>query len=161
MAARRPHALAALAALARALVGRRRHLRPPHTHTHTPRRTTRILSSKTLFLATTSPPRAKNIERSKLKKLMAVVEASPFHELWVFVTGMHMLKLYGSTYVEVVKDGYQHIYTYVNQHLREPMESIFGNTISGLSRWVRPPAPPPARASRRRRPNGRSFSAAE
>ena len=68
---------------------------------------------------------------------MHVVEASPFHELHVFVTGMHMLKLYGSTYVEVVKDGYQHIHPFVNQHVREPMESIFGNTISGLSRWVR------------------------
>ena len=46
----------------------------------------------------------------KLKPLMRAVEQSIEFELHVYVTGMHLLAEYGSTFKEVVKDGYNHIY---------------------------------------------------
>ena len=51
----------------------------------------------------------------KLKSLMKKVEESNKFELYVFVTGMHMLQKYGSTYHEVEKDGFKNIYKYINQ----------------------------------------------
>lgn len=75
-------------------------------------------------------------EFGKLKPLMRYVENSPGLELHVLVTGMHMLKRYGSTYQEVKKEGFSNIYMISNQHLDEPMCSIFGNTVSLISRLV-------------------------
>ena len=75
-------------------------------------------------------------EFGKLKPLMRYVENSPNLELHVLVTGMHMLKRYGSTYQEVKKEKFSNIYMISNQHLDEPMCSIFGNTVSLISRLV-------------------------
>ena len=46
----------------------------------------------------------------KIKSLLLAVEATHNFELHVYVTGMHLLSEYGSTFKEVVKDGYNHIY---------------------------------------------------
>lgn len=72
----------------------------------------------------------------KLKRLMRHVAQDPRYELHVVVTGMHMLKLYGGTYREVKREGYDNLYFFMNQHPDEPMDSILGNTVSGLSRLV-------------------------
>ncbi|SAI28636.1 UDP-N-acetylglucosamine 2-epimerase [Bordetella trematum] len=75
-------------------------------------------------------------EFGKLKPLMRYVERSQDLELHVLVTGMHMLKRYGSTYKEVKKESFQNLYMISNQHIDEPMCSIFGNTVSLISRLV-------------------------
>jgi len=75
-------------------------------------------------------------EFGKLKSLMRHVEQHPDFELHVMVTGMHMLNRYGSTYKEVRKEGFKNTYMMTNQHLGEPMCSIFGNTVSLMSRLV-------------------------
>jgi UDP-N-acetylglucosamine 2-epimerase (hydrolysing) len=72
----------------------------------------------------------------KLKPLMLALESSPEFDLHVFVTGMHTLSRYGFTQEEVRKVGFKRITYYINQVLREPMELILANTISGLSRFV-------------------------
>lgn len=72
----------------------------------------------------------------KLKRLMRYVDQDDRYELHVAVTGMHMLKLYGGTYREVKREGYENLYFFMNQHPDEPMDSILGNTVSGLSRLV-------------------------
>ena len=72
----------------------------------------------------------------KLKALMQAVEMHRDFELHVFVTGMHMLSKYGSTYKEVLKDGFKHIYQYVNTRDRESMDITLSNTIVGFSNYV-------------------------
>lgn len=72
----------------------------------------------------------------KLKPLLNVTEQQENLELHLVVTGMHMMKQYGSTYLQVQKENYQHTYLAVNQFAGEPMSSVFGNTVSLLSRFV-------------------------
>lgn len=58
---------------------------------------------------------ATRAEFGKMKTLMKAVEESNDLECYVFVTGMHMLKKYGSTYNEIKKEGFKNIYMKKNQ----------------------------------------------
>ena len=64
----------------------------------------------------------------KLKSLMSVTEISEEFELHVLVTGMHMMKLYGSTYKEVKKENYKKR-SFQN---RNPFFTLYVFTISKL-----------------------------
>lgn len=46
----------------------------------------------------------------KIKSLIKAVENADDMEAYVYVSGMHLLEIYGYTYNEVVKDGYKNIY---------------------------------------------------
>lgn len=72
----------------------------------------------------------------KIKALMRAVEKSDMFELHVFVTGMHMLSKYGSTYKEIVKDGFPHIYQFVNTRDNQSMDITLSNTIVGFSNYI-------------------------
>ncbi|KHF38714.1 UDP-N-acetylglucosamine 2-epimerase [Halalkalibacter okhensis] len=72
----------------------------------------------------------------KIKSLMSRVDKSPNFELNIFVTGMHMLSKYGSTYQELEKDGFQNIYKFVNQRENQSMDITLSNTIVGFSNYV-------------------------
>lgn len=72
----------------------------------------------------------------KIKALMQAVEAHEAFNLHVFVTGMHMLSKYGSTYKEILKDGFQNVYQFVNTRDRESMDITLSNTIVGFSNYV-------------------------
>ncbi len=72
----------------------------------------------------------------KIKSLMSVIEKSENFELHVLVTGMHMMKRYGSTYLEVKKENYSNIYLTSNQNEGEPMSSVLGNTITIMTRLI-------------------------
>lgn len=72
----------------------------------------------------------------KLKSLIQEVESIDLLDSRIFVTGMHMLRRYGSTFKEVEKSGFKNIHKYINQHVDEPMEMVLANTIHGLSRYV-------------------------
>lgn len=72
----------------------------------------------------------------KLKPLLNFIEKDNNMQLHLVITGMHMMKAYGSTYCEVLKEGYQHTYLASNQFQGEPMSSVFGNTVTLLSRFV-------------------------
>jgi UDP-N-acetylglucosamine 2-epimerase (hydrolysing) len=50
----------------------------------------------------------------KLKPIMLAVDADPGFEVHVFITGMHMHREFGSTYTEVVKDGYKNTYPFIS-----------------------------------------------
>ncbi|HHO42182.1 MAG TPA: UDP-N-acetylglucosamine 2-epimerase (hydrolyzing) [Epsilonproteobacteria bacterium] len=72
----------------------------------------------------------------KLKSLINVVDELDEFQYKIFVTGMHLLKRYGSTFKEIENSGFKNIHKYINQHVGEPMEMILANTIHGLSRYV-------------------------
>lgn len=72
----------------------------------------------------------------KLKSLIRVVNDCDQFEAHIFATGMHMLSRYGSTYKEIVKDGFPNIYTFVNQNTNTPMDLALSNTITGFSNYI-------------------------
>lgn len=72
----------------------------------------------------------------KIKSLIQVVEGMEGYEACIFATGMHMLSKYGRTYKEILKDGYQNIYTYINQSGKESMDIILSNTILGFGNYI-------------------------
>lgn len=72
----------------------------------------------------------------KLKPLMKEVEKSDFHELYIFVTGMHLLNIFGSTYDEVMKDGYKNVHIAFGLTHSDRMSVNLGNTITHLTGYV-------------------------
>jgi UDP-N-acetylglucosamine 2-epimerase (hydrolysing) len=85
---------------------------------------------KILFLSGT------RADFGKMKNLMRYVENCENFELHVLVTGMHMMKLYGSTQNEIRREDFRNIYCISNQFQCEAMPSVFGNTVSITSRLV-------------------------
>ena len=54
----------------------------------------------------------------------------------LFITGMHMLSLYGRTEREILKEGYPNTYSFVNQRPEDSMDLILAKTVTGLSDYV-------------------------
>lgn len=72
----------------------------------------------------------------KMKSLIrALIECTSF-DVHIFATGMHMQSKYGSTYKEIVKDGFPNIYTFVNQNSNTDMDIALSNTITGFSNYI-------------------------
>lgn len=72
-----------------------------------------------------------------IKGLISKLEKSKDFEPYIFVTGMHMLSKYGSTYVEVVNQKYKHIHPYVNQTEHTDLDIILSNTVVGFSNYIK------------------------
>ncbi len=72
----------------------------------------------------------------KLKALMLAVEESENYELHVYVTGMHLLSEYGSTFKEVVKDGYNHIYIARENAPTYNMSADLGKSLSNFTKYI-------------------------
>ncbi|MBL7810758.1 MAG: UDP-N-acetylglucosamine 2-epimerase (hydrolyzing) [Bacteroidetes bacterium] len=73
----------------------------------------------------------------KLKSLIEVVLDEPGFEAHIFATGMHMNSRYGRTVDEIQKCGYPNIYSYINHHDYDSMDSILAKTIEGFSGYVK------------------------
>lgn len=72
----------------------------------------------------------------KIKSLLRKVEHDPSFELYIFVSGMHIVEKLGNTYKEVIKDGYQNIYVDFSQSNSGIMSLDLGNIISDLTNYV-------------------------
>lgn len=72
----------------------------------------------------------------KLKSLVEITRKDPFFEVHIFVTGMHMLKEYGYTLIEVEKCGYSNIHTFVNHTHETTMDLSLAKTIQGFSELI-------------------------
>lgn len=88
------------------------------------------MSKKILFLSGT------RADFGKIKSLINCVDSLDDYDYRIFVTGMHLLKRYGNTFIEIEKSGFKNIHKFINQHIDEPMEMVLANTIHGLSRYV-------------------------
>lgn len=67
---------------------------------------------------------------------MMKVENSNEFELFIFVTGMHMSKKFGSTYMEIEKCGFKNIYKYINHDKYYQMDKALSSTIDGFSKFI-------------------------
>jgi len=72
----------------------------------------------------------------KLKSLMSISQNSSEFEVHIFVTGMHMNSLYGSTVNEVIRAGFKNIYKYINHNSGETMDRTLAKTIEGFSQYI-------------------------
>ncbi|WP_197516692.1 UDP-N-acetylglucosamine 2-epimerase [Herbaspirillum seropedicae] len=73
----------------------------------------------------------------KLKPLIRALGSDERFDVHVFITGMHMLRRYGYTCLEVEKSGFRNLHKYINQNLNDAMDHVLSKTISGLSDYVR------------------------
>ena len=73
----------------------------------------------------------------KLKPLIEKIENSDSFDCYIFVTGMHTLAKYGSTYLEIQKENYQNIFVYMNQTHTTDSDIILANTVIGFSNFVK------------------------
>ena len=77
----------------------------------------------------------------KLKPLLSKCSDSELFDVTIFVTGLHMLRKYGSTWEEVKNVKYGSIFTFINQNEFDQMDSILAKTITGLSDFVKETLP--------------------
>lgn len=73
----------------------------------------------------------------KLKSLIKILDNHPGFEVSIFVTGMHMQNLYGSTYLEVERCGCKNIFKFLNHTSEATMDLTLSKTIDGLSTYLK------------------------
>lgn len=73
----------------------------------------------------------------KLKPLIAETRKGRQHDVALFVTGMHMLARYGSTWDEVRRSKLGETHPFINQNLEDSMDTILGKTVLGFSDFVK------------------------
>lgn len=90
----------------------------------------KIKTKRVLFITGT------RADYGKIKSLMKRMDASPEYEVYVYVSGMHLLAKYGSTYKEVLKDKYQNVHVAFGQQYTQNMSYNMGNVLMSLSAYV-------------------------
>ncbi len=73
----------------------------------------------------------------KLKSLIRIVDEHPGYEAHIFVTGMHLLKTYGYTLIEVERAGFSNIHTFSNHTSEISMDLTLAKTVEGFSAYVK------------------------
>lgn len=72
----------------------------------------------------------------KIKSLIKAVEKASEMEAYIFVSGMHLLKYFGSTYEEIQKDGFKNIFIAFGIPHSDIMSVNLGNTVIQLTGYV-------------------------
>ena len=77
----------------------------------------------------------------KLKPLIRMVNEMDTFSSEIFVTGMHLLQRFGSTWEEVMWSNLAPVHPFVNQSPGDRMETTLARTINGLSSYVQESRP--------------------
>ncbi|MBQ7594947.1 MAG: UDP-N-acetylglucosamine 2-epimerase (hydrolyzing) [Synergistaceae bacterium] len=72
----------------------------------------------------------------KIKSLMRVLNDDPDFEIFVFVCGMHLSKIFGATYQEVQKDNYKNIYIAYGLLATQDVSINMGNMMMCFSGYI-------------------------
>jgi UDP-N-acetylglucosamine 2-epimerase (hydrolysing) len=72
----------------------------------------------------------------KIKSILKYAQKLKSYKVFVFVTGMHNIKLFGNTRDEISKDKIKNVYSFNNQ-VSKYMEIILSKTIEGFSNFIR------------------------
>ena len=72
----------------------------------------------------------------KIKSILIKLQKKKIYEVSLFVTGMHNLKTYGSTYDEIYKDKIKNITRFKNQNKNDAMDVVLSKTINGFKKYV-------------------------
>lgn len=87
-------------------------------------------NKKILFLTGT------RADYGKIKPLLKALEADDRFELFIYVAGMHLQRKFGSTFNEVLKDGYKNVYVAYGLMHTNNMATNLGNVVSNFSGYV-------------------------
>ena len=83
----------------------------------------------------------------KIKKILIDLQIIKKFKVYLFVTGMHNLRRFGSTLNQIKKDKIKNIYVFNNQLLNhqknknQGLDSILAKTISGFGNFVKKISP--------------------
>ena len=91
-----------------------------------------MLSKKKIIFVTST-----RADFGKLKSLINIIKTKKEFEVFIVITGMHMLKKFGSTYIEVIKSFKSNIIKFKNQKSGDRLETILAKTIKRFSKVVR------------------------
>ena len=72
----------------------------------------------------------------KIKSLLKVLSNSKKFEIYIYVTGMHMLSKYGNTYIEILKDGFTNVYLEKNITETDKMDISLSDSIKKFSNYI-------------------------
>lgn len=73
----------------------------------------------------------------KIKSLMKTMDSLPKYEVYIYVSGMHLLPQYGNTYKEILKDHYENVHVAYGQQYTDNMSYNLGIVLTNLSGYVR------------------------
>lgn len=73
----------------------------------------------------------------KIKSLIQALDSHENFEVYLFVTGMHLLHEYGYTLIEVERLGLKNIVSFSNHTSENTMELTLAKTIEGFSSFIR------------------------
>lgn len=73
----------------------------------------------------------------KVKSLIQKVKDSPLFEYKIFICGMHLLELYGSTYNEILKDGFNEVFLSQPYKNHEKMDLALSEAIEHFSLFIK------------------------
>ncbi len=77
----------------------------------------------------------------KIKSLLQILEAHPKYEAYLFVTGMHLMELYGYTLLEIERSGFKNIHTFSNHTSETTMDLTLAKTVNGFSEYIKEISP--------------------
>ena len=74
----------------------------------------------------------------KIKSLIQILESNSNElEVFVCVTGMHLQKKYGYTYLEIEKCGFKNVESFENFTHETTMDLTLAKTIDGFSNYIK------------------------
>ena len=73
----------------------------------------------------------------KIKSIILKLQSNTKFKVFLYVTGMHNLKMYGSTYHEIIKDKVKNVKRSNNQKPFDPMDKIFSKTTLQFSTYIK------------------------
>lgn len=91
-----------------------------------------ILSKKKIVFLTGT-----RADFGKIKPLISILQDKEAFETHIFVTGMHMNRVYGYTAQEVHKSGFKNIFEFINHDKSSQMDLALSKTIEGFSYYIR------------------------
>lgn len=90
-----------------------------------------MVKKKIIFLTGT------RADFGKIKSLLQILEKHDKFEVFVFVTGMHLMHEYGYTLIEIERCSFQNIYVFENHTSESTMDLTLAKTINGFSSYVK------------------------
>ena len=73
----------------------------------------------------------------KIKSVIKMLDNDDIFDVYIYVTGMHLLKKYGSTYIEIQKDGFNNIFLSKQIDNSLSMDEILANNILEFTKFVK------------------------
>ncbi len=92
------------------------------------------MSKETKKIAFLSGTRA---DFGKIKSLIQVLEDNLYFEPFVFVTGMHLMKTYGYTLIEIERCNFSNVHAFKNHTSEVTMDLTLAKTIEGFSKYIK------------------------